>query len=332
MQIKQSNTPDNEKMPLVSFIVPCYNIPTSMLQECIESIKSLTLRDYEREIILVDDGSPTIPNSILNRYADDIVYVKKPNGGISTARNMGMRIARGHYLQFVDGDDKLLRAAYEHVLDIARYGDANLILFDFSRNDQEGNKPYKDEDATSGSQMMRNNNIHGSVWSYLIKRAIIGNLTFTPGIDYGEDEEFSAQLLLRADTVVRTTAKAYYYRPRATSALHNKSIRKKLKRLNDAMHVIKHLNLIADTLPMEEHAALARRVHQLTMDYIYNIILLTRNRHFLNRKLEILRSMSLYPLPDRDYTTKYTWFRRLANSEHGLSLLMKTLPLTQKEP
>ena len=74
-----------------------------------------------------------------------------------------------------------------------------------------------------------------------------------------------------------------------------------------------------------------RRVAQLTMDYIYNTIVLTRQRSELDKRVEQLRSEGLFPLPDRDYTTKYNWFRRLTNSQAGLALLMKTLPLANKE-
>ena len=67
------------------------------------------------------------------------------------------------------------------------------------------------------------------------------------------------------------------------------------------------------------------------MDYIYNIIVQTRSRHYLDRKLTFLRKGGLFPLPDRDYTTKYKWFRRLTNSSMGLSLLMNILPMIDKE-
>jgi hypothetical protein len=67
------------------------------------------------------------------------------------------------------------------------------------------------------------------------------------------------------------------------------------------------------------------------MDYIYNIIMLTHSRQQLDQRLAELRSEGLFPLPNRNYTTKYTWFRRLTNSRLGLSILLRTLPLTRKE-
>ena len=95
--------------------------------------------------------------------------------------------------------------------------------------------------------------------------------------------------------------------------------------------VIGKLDRMADTLPTADRAALQRRVAQLTMDYVYNIIVQTRSRRYLNRKLDELRRQGLFPLPDRDYTQKYKWFRRLTNSSAGLSLLMNVLPLMKRE-
>ena len=88
---------------------------------------------------------------------------------------------------------------------------------------------------------------------------------------------------------------------------------------------------MADRMPTDDKTALQRRVAQLTMDYLYNIIRQTGSRDYLERKIGELRSIGLFPLPDRHYTTKYTWFRRLSNSQAGLSLLMRIIPLMKKE-
>ena len=330
MQTQQDSTPIQKAQPLVTFIVTCYNLPAQMLCECIESILSLSLRPFEREIIVVDDGSEKSPIEELMRYGNEVVYLRKSNGGVSTARNLGLLTATGKYIQFVDGDDTLIQATYEHCLDIIRYQKADLVMFDFTH--QRGNSlSYDDREPMSGSTMMRLHNIQGAACLCLFSRSILGELTFTPGINYGEDEEFTPQLLLRAEQVVRTSAKAYYYRLRETSATGNKSKENVMRRLDDNLRVIRSLQQTAATLPTEERIAMERRVAQLTMDHIYNIITLTRDSSLLQERLETLRRDGLFPLSDRDYTTKYTWFRRMTNSNAGLALLMKTLPLINKE-
>lgn len=329
MQTKHSLSQDTTQ-PLVSFIITCYDLPIQMICQCIDSILALTLRPFEREIIVVDDGSPNAFINQLNNYVDDITYVRKSNGGVSTARNMGLSMTTGKFIQFIDGDDYLVRPGYEHVLDLARYGHYDLIMFDFDSS-EETTIQYEDSQEMSGQSMLRRMNIHGSACTYLFRKTIVGNLQFTKGIFYGEDEEFVPQLLLRADMAIQTTAKAYFYRQRSTSVIHNRSDRALVKRLNDMKTVISKLHKLSDTLPTDDRLALERRVHQLTMDYIYNIIVLTGRRTYLDHRLQELSRIGLYPLPDRNYTQKYSWFRRLANTKVGLSLLMKTLPLMKKE-
>ena len=138
-------------------------------------------------------------------------------------------------------------------------------------------------------------------------------------------------MLIRAETVYITDAKAYFYRERTTSAVHQTDEASILKRLSDTKEVILHLSRLADTSPQSDKVALQRRVAQLTMDYIYNTILLTRSEEKLNETLGDLRKDGLFPLPDHPYSTKYTWFRRLSNSAIGRKLLLTTLPLMKKE-
>ena len=285
---------------------------------------------YPCEIIVIDDGSDESPLSQLATYMNDIVYVRQPNAGLSVARNLGIQMASGRYLQFVDADDYLICTAYEHCLDILRCQQPDIVMFDFTNDTENTNRTDVNDDLKSGCDYLAQHNLQATSWGYLFRRDIIGSLRFTPGI-YHEDEEFTPQLLLRADRVFSTNAQAYFYRLRPHSITSETNMRKVVKRLSDCHMVIRKLNNLADTMPVAERNALQRRVAQLTMDYIYNIIPQTQNRHYLNRKLAALRSEGLFPLPDRPYTTKYKWFRRLTNNSLGLSLLNNVLPLLNKE-
>ncbi len=329
MQTIQSNMQDNS--PLVSFIVTAYNLPSDMLRECIGSIVTLSLGRSEREIIVVDDGSDAFAINDLVDYDRDIVYVRVPNGGVSVARNVGLRMATGQFVQFVDGDDMLLRAPYEHCLDILRYNDADVVMFDFTRKTGYSDNLFGEATMVSGAEYMRSHNIRGASCCYLFRRTMLGSLRFTPGRCYGEDEEFTPQLLLRAERVCDTGVKAYYYRPRNSSATGKEDVRSRLHRLDDNIQVICRLLSVADTLPVTEKSAMYRRVAQLTMDYIYNVIVTTRSVAHVEKRLEELRVKGLFPLPDKDYTRKYRWFRRMTSSRLGLRMLVATLPLMKKE-
>lgn len=332
MSNQQDYTPTHDAQPLVTFIITCYNLPLPMVCECIDSILALSLSASEREIILVDDGSDVCLMNSLMTYGDDILYIRQKNGGVSVARNTGLQMATGRFIQIVDGDDCILQAPYEHCLDIIRYGkETDVVLFDFTNQKQSSHTTCQTSEATTGAEYMRNHNMRGAVWCCLFRNALRGTLQFTPGISYGEDEEFTPQLLLRAEHVYATPAKAYYYRKRESSAVHQKDPVSKQKRLEDTLTVIRHLHTLTDSVPHDERLALQRRVAQLTMDYIYNTIVLTYSRQELDNRLDTLYAEGLFPLPDRDYSQKYKWFRKMTNSSFGRSVLLHTLPLLSKE-
>ena len=90
---------------LVSVIIPCYN-QARFLAEAIESVLG---QDYpEKEVIVVNDGSPDREREVASRFAGRIVYIEQENKGVSGARNTGIKAARGEYVTFLDGDDLYL--------------------------------------------------------------------------------------------------------------------------------------------------------------------------------------------------------------------------------
>ena len=320
------------QQPLVTFIITYYNLPVQMLCECIDSILALSLKDTEREIIVIDDGSDVSPMNGLIQYANDIIYIRQNNQGVSVARNIAFQIAHGTYIQILDGDDFLLKAPYEYCLDIIRKdNDLDVLLFNFTHSVQNDDSNYNYTEKTSGITYMNHHNIRASVCCILFRQSVRSQLIFTPGIQYGEDEEFTPQLLLRAETVIATNAKAYYYRKRASSVVHQHNEHSHSKRLDDTLQVILHLNQIADRLPNNDQLSLQRRVAQLTMDYLYNIIVLTHSRTLLNERIKTLYDKGLFPLPNRDYSQKYVWFRRMINTRLGRAILLNTLPLLKRE-
>jgi glycosyltransferase involved in cell wall biosynthesis len=326
----QQNLPSDTQAPLISFIIPYYNIPQQWVHECIDSIMALSLQPSEYEIIIIDDGSETAPFQPESNLENRIIYVKQENKGLSEVRNLGMRVASGKYIQFIDADDALIPTPYEHCIDIIRQQAPDILFFDFTRKKQDAFEAYKETSSMTGCYFMRTQNIHGSACCYLFKRTLPGELRFTLGI-YHEDEEFTPQLILRADTVIRSNAKSYFYRKHEDSIITRNTEQHRLKRLDDMKHILFRLNNLSDALPTEERTALQRRVHQLTMDYLYETILLTRSHHNLNQRIAELEAEGLFPLPKRNYTTKYSWFRQLVNTKTGRAFLLRILPFMKKE-
>ena len=92
-------------MPAISIIIPVYNVER-FLERCLDSVLAQTWRDWE--VVCVNDGSPDSSQAILERYASGdsrIKIVNKPNGGLSDARNVGLKNAGGEFIVDLDSDD-----------------------------------------------------------------------------------------------------------------------------------------------------------------------------------------------------------------------------------
>lgn len=93
--------------PLISVIVPCYN-QAQYMDECLQSVLDQTYQNWE--CIIVNDGSPDDTEEVALRWVEKdtrFIYLKKENGGLSSARNAGIEVAKGEWIQFLDCDDKI---------------------------------------------------------------------------------------------------------------------------------------------------------------------------------------------------------------------------------
>ena len=289
----------------VSFIIPYYNEPTTILKECVESILKLRLSPEEREIIIVDDGSDISPLDDLMEFQDLLIYIRCKNKGTSAARNLGMKVASGKYIQFIDADDYLIPVAYDHCVQIAKRTDADMVRFE--PTDNEASDYALDMNGpVSGSEYMKSFNLKASVCNYLVKRVLGCSLISTKEVYY-------------------TEAKTYYYRQRNGSLTHKTDKMSKIQRLNNSVEVIRRLCDLSTTLPNVESEALERRVAQLSMDYLYNVIRLTHSGKHLEQAINNLKEHGLFPLPEKNYTTKYVVFRKALKSKLGKAFLLAAI-------
>ena len=127
-------------MPKVSVIVPIYN-KEQYLEECVNSIQLQTLN--ELEIILVDDGSTDASGQICDRIAESdqrVVVVHTENAGVCAARNMGLKLATGEYIGFVDADDYVSTDMYQKMANIIDEINVDFVVCDHCRISENGHK------------------------------------------------------------------------------------------------------------------------------------------------------------------------------------------------
>lgn len=182
-------------MPKVSVIVPIYNVE-KYLEKCINSLLSQTLEDIQ--IILVNDGSKDNSGNIAKEYEknnkDRVIYVEKANGGLSDARNYGLKYATGDFVAFLDSDDYIEKNAYEEMYNKAIEENADYVECDFiwefpNKIRVDKQYPYKNK-----KEML--SFVRVVAWNKLIKRQLItdNNLEFPKGLRY-EDVEFTYKLI-----------------------------------------------------------------------------------------------------------------------------------------
>ena len=182
-------------MPKVSVIVPIYNVE-KYLEKCINSLLSQTLEDIQ--IILVNDGSKDNSGNIAREYEKNnknrIIYVEKENGGLSDARNHGLKYATGDFIAFLDSDDYIEKNAYEEMYNKAIEENADYVECDFiwefpNKIRVDKQYPYKNK-----KEML--SFVRVVAWNKLIKRQLItdNNLEFPKGLRY-EDVEFTYKLI-----------------------------------------------------------------------------------------------------------------------------------------
>ena len=278
--------------PIISFIVTYHNEPEAFLQACLESIQALPLREDEVEILVVDDGSEVLPT-----FAGKagIRYIRQEQAGLSVARNKGIRYSQGQYLQFVDADDYIFPAVYEKVLEQIRDSNPDLVLFKMTKKASKASKCTSK--TTSGPHFLQHHNLRAAAWGYALRREILGDLRFYPGILH-EDELFTPQIFLRANTLVDLDAKAYFYRQHEGTITHSKSLDKVRKRLDDIHFALRELQALDNPL-------LKRRIRQLTLDYLQRVWTLTHSPRELRRRKKELRKEGFLPLPVRFYSLRY---------------------------
>ena len=182
-------------MPKVSVIVPIYNVE-KYLEKCINSLLSQTLEDIQ--IILVNDGSKDNSGNIAKECEKNnknrIIYVEKENGGLSDARNYGLKYATGDFIAFLDSDDYIEKNAYEEMYNKAIEENADYVECDFiwefpNKIRVDKQYPYKNK-----KEML--SFVRVVAWNKLIKRQLItdNNLEFPKGLRY-EDVEFTYKLI-----------------------------------------------------------------------------------------------------------------------------------------
>lgn len=195
--------------PKISIIVPVYNTE-KYLRRCLDSISAQTFTDWE--CICVDDGSPDDSGSILDEYAEKdgrFVIIHKENGGVSSARNAGLDIARGEWIAFCDSDDWVEKDWPEEQYTYTTGDDYDAVVCGLYGKGKPCCKVLKRKSAKK--MIFIKNGFGGFSFLRLIKRRNVGDLRFDISISYLEDCDFFYRVFDNCNKILWTNKPLYHY-------------------------------------------------------------------------------------------------------------------------
>jgi len=220
-------------MPKISIIVPVFNCE-KYLHDCVNSILTQTFSDFE--VILINDGSTDKTFEICNEYAKSdnrVIVIHKENGGVSSARNAGIRQANGQYLAFVDGDDYCYTDFLKTYIENIEAYNADLIVAQWITE----RKTYSLKKLNGQIEELKKADCFNRVFEFtnslcnkFFCRDIIlkNNIYFDETLHHTEDLSFVCDYLQYIDKAVYIHKYVYYYRINPNSITSTPSLEKNL--------------------------------------------------------------------------------------------------------
>ena len=324
---------------LLTFILPHYNLPGELLQRCIASIVAQDIPVGDYEVIVVDDGSDTPPEWVVEQFAQaNVRLVKAAHGGPGAARNIGLDEAKGEYVQFVDADDSLVPDSFRACVQMLRNEAPDILQHGYrvcrtaEQMKQSALWLAKNRVYSCGAEYVAHNNLSGCPWMYIFRRsiALCNDVRFAENVMH-EDEDFNLKIYYYGEKLVVCSNVVYNYFQRPDSITVNNDILHNARRINALFKLLERVVEFRysqqEVCSLVQRAALNRKIAMLTVDTMLNLFYDGWNAKEVDDTCrEFLRPYGLYPFPMRNYSLKYLAFAMLANSFKGLEILRRILP------
>ncbi len=212
---------------MISVIIPIYNCSNTLVR-CLQSLKEQTYTDIE--VIMINDGSKDNSGDICKRFANmdsRYIYIEKENGGVSSARNKGLSIARGDYITFCDADDWADFDMIEHLYNLIKSTNSDISICSpyVDAIDKIGEKHSNDKFVTYNAQdaiieIHKGQQFAGHPWGKLFAKNICDGLFFNEDITIFEDMVFVCEAVTRSNKVVFQDMSKYHYVMYENSAIN----------------------------------------------------------------------------------------------------------------
>ncbi len=211
----------------VSIIVPVYNVE-EYLSRCLDSLINQTLKDIE--IIVVNDGTKDNSQEIIDKYKKKdkrIISLIKENGGLSSARNYGLKYASGEYIGYVDSDDWVTEDMFEKLYNKAKKEKSDIVVCGFYKAYDDGNNIPQSPIIIDTKDSKKNYLLgYPNAWNKLYKKGVIKENHWPEGMLY-EDLASNPLLVNKVNKISYIEEPLYYYFLRANSIMNDKVFKPK---------------------------------------------------------------------------------------------------------
>lgn len=248
---------------LVSIIIPVYKVE-QYLDRCVNSVVDQTYKNLE--IILVDDGSPDSCGNLCDEWKTKdsrIKVIHKKNGGLSDARNAGLKIATGKYVLFIDSDDWISLVMVEKMVEAMEKNSVDMVICQYYLSYPDGQnicKSKKNDNQLLNvketiSLLLKDSIITNHAWRKLYKRNLVNQDCFPVGMNY-EDIYAMPELIFACEKIYYLDAAYYYYFQNQNSITNTASYKNSMDHYNAKKH---SYEVIKEKFPeMEKELNLAK--------------------------------------------------------------------------
>lgn len=212
-------------MPIISIIIPIHRVNSSFLNQCLDSVRTQSFKDFEAILIL--NGSSESENDVCTKFCRDDSRFKQFNietADVSTARNIGLANAQGKYISFLDCDDMLPKNALESLSKLIEKTSVDIYLANTKKFWDNGKEKTLFCFNESVSDVTLRQIPHFAIWGYIFKRNLIStfHLRFKEQLKLSEDRVFLYEYFSQCNKIAYSNEITYLYRQHEASVCHVK--------------------------------------------------------------------------------------------------------------
>lgn len=310
----------------LSVIIPVYNVE-QYLERCVSSVVSQDIEWDDYEIILVNDGSTDSSRDVANDlrlHYPNIRLFSQENKGQGAARNLGLSVAKGKYVFFVDSDDYLLPNAFKRMLEVAESHNLDILVMQSKSMKQDGSfrplytQPFPNECVLGGQQVLLKGYRPAAVWAKMYRRDLIANIVggFKESIIH-EDVDLNMKLFTYAKRVefIDLYCYVYFWNNMSTDRLMNYN--KIMKSIHSEVVIADDFKHFSSEGHLEKKVSeiFNKQAHSMVVSLCYSLFTRYKRLPFSDKRsvVNMMRAYKLLPIKGRTNSKKSDRLKIIVN-------------------